>query len=75
LTEKAVEERVKKVRVEYEERVEELEGRLAEAERAMKEAQGNAEKRVEENFTLKQRLDGQRGEMEKMRKRIGTLED
>ncbi len=33
------------------------------------------EKRTEENYTLKQKIDGQRIELEKLRKRVETLED
>jgi chromosome segregation ATPase len=44
-------------------------------EQQLKEAAGVLEKRTEENYTLKQKIDGQRVEVEKMRKRAEILED
>jgi hypothetical protein len=39
-------------------RLEELQGQLAHMEGQMKEAAGVLEKRTEENYTLKQKIDG-----------------
>lgn len=48
---------------------------MADCERQLKESQYLAEKRAEDNFNLKERIDSQRHELEKLRKRAETLED
>lgn len=58
-----------KERDESEKKVHDAEHRATEAERLLKEQQIISEKRTEENFTLKQRIDQQRAELEKLRKR------
>lgn len=54
---------------------EEAEARVQEGERQLREALVLSEKRTEENFTLKQRIDAQRQELDKLRKRAETLQD
>ena len=56
-------------------KIDELNDKLAESERQLKESQFLAEKRAEDNFNLKERIESQRFELDKMRKRAETLED
>ena len=48
---------------------------MHQVESQLKESHALLEKRTEENYTLKQKIDGQRVEVEKLRKRVETLED
>ncbi len=56
-------------------KIDELNDKLAESERQLKESHFLAEKRAEDNFNLKERIESQRLELDKMRKRAETLED
>ena len=61
--------------VKHSESLQQAERKTEDIERQLKESLFLSEKRTEENFTLKQKIDGQRQELEKLRKRNETLQD
>jgi len=56
-------------------KLDEYQDTLSQNETSIKDIQAMLEKKTEENYTLKQKIDVQRVELEKLRKRVETLED
>lgn len=69
------EHREAEIKAVHEARQQEMLEKVEEAEGQLRDAIVLCEKRAEENFTLKQKIDQQRQELEKARKRAEVLED